>query len=383
MSNLAAPSSATEPGITAASFRLAAPRNPGPNADGDLVITCDVPDSPDADLYTSLIRPIADRITIDGSEESTEYARLIDYDPADETRVSCVAAATEAATKRLQNIYKEGSADGSSEFLPGWLSTIQAYKKFSEDLYHGIVGEESGNLPKLYPRASHSVGMAFNPRPTQKSWPSKLSEHIQCRKAWEHKMIMYEAVQTAGESLKSLFKSLPNPDSASMVYTPGEEGSGLVFGSASDTLLRISNTGAFYSAQLDKDIDALKTLKHLKLAELMETNGHANTEALRDHLLSNAKEACELSTKYEEGGMDINTYIEELLTIGISADPGKPDPEMPDAQVSENGSGTQDGDTVMTDPVVSEAGDQSTVMTGTPTRFPRKAKAKAGFHYTK
>lgn len=349
----------------------------------DLVITCDVPESPEGetDLYASLIRPIVDRITIDASQLGTEYARLIAYNPADDTRVSCIAAATEAATKRLQNIYKEGSADGSSAFLPGWLSTIQAYKEFSEKLYHGIVAKESAYLPELYPQASHSVGMAFNPRPTQKSLPSKLSEHVQCRKAWEHRMTMYEAVQTAGESIKSLFKLLPNPDSASMVHTSGEEVSGLVFKSASDTLFRISNTGVFYSAQLDKDIDALKTLKHSKLAELMETNGHANTEALRDHLLSNAKGACELSTRYEEGGMDINDYIEELLAIGNSADPGKPDTEMPDAEVSETG--PQDGDTIMTEPAVADAEDQSTVSSRARPMLAREAKAKADSHYTK
>lgn len=314
MSTLAAPSSATGPGITAASFSLAVPRKPGPNADGDLVITCDVPDSPDADLYTSLIRPIVDRITIDGSEESTEYARLIDYNPADATRVSCIAAATEAATKRLQNIYKEGSADGSSAFLPGWLSTIQAYKEFSEDLYHGVVGKESANLPKLYPQASLSARMDIN-RPVQGSLPSQLSEHIQWRKAWEHKKTMYEAVHTAGESLKSLFDLVPS--NASTMFKPSEGKFGLVFQPASETLSRMEDTGEFYAGLLAADIESFS---HPNMATLMEKNGHENPMDLREHLLSNAKGVCKLSTEYEEGDMDINTYIERLLAIGKSAE---------------------------------------------------------------
>lgn len=79
--------------------------------------------------------------------------------------------------------------------------------------------------------------------------------------------------------------------------------------------------------------------------------------------------------------MDINTYIERLLAIGKSADPGKPDTEMLDAQVSETG--TQDGDTVMTDPVVSEAGHQSTASSRVRPMLPRDAKAQGDFHYPK
>jgi hypothetical protein len=377
MSNLAAPSSATGPGITSASFSLAAPRNPGPNADGDLVITCDIPESPEGetDLYASLTRPIVDRITIDASEESTEYATLIHYDPADESRVSCIAAATEAATKRLQDIYKEGSAVGSSGFLPGWLSTIQAYKEFSEDLYYGIVAKESANLAKLYPQASLSARMDLN-RPIQGSLPSQLSEHIQLRKAWEHKKTMYEAVHTAGESLKSLFDLVPS--SASTMYKPSEGKSELVFQSASETLSRMGDTGEFYAGQLAADIESFR---HPNMATLMENNGHETAMDLREHLLCNAKGVCELSTKFEEGGMAINAYIEELLTIGKSADPGKADTEMLDEKVSETG--TQDGDTVMTDPVVSEAGHQSTASSRARPMLPRDAKARGDFHYTK
>lgn len=319
------------PTITSANFSLVIPRTAF--EDGDLVLTCDVPEcSPQADLYKTLTIPIGPMgelaVHIDeehaDKEGCTDYTALIKPAASNlmvEARISLVAAA-----KRLREILDKGKLTGSNAFLPVWQSILLAFRKFNEELYYAIVVKECANIAKIFPQANHSVGMAFNSRPTQESLPSKITEHSQCRKAWERKTSLYGAVMTAGESLESLFDLVPNI--ASTMDEPSEDVPGSVFELASNRLSSIKSLGPFYTGQIRRDIEFLKRLRR---PELFGGQGQANAEALRERLLSNPVEVCELSTEYEEGNMDTNLYVEKLFAIGKPAQPGDFNTEMPDA----------------------------------------------------
>jgi hypothetical protein len=337
-----ATSSAIGPGITAASFSLAVPTE---IEDGHLVITCNVPESSlQAELYKSLTRPIhpMGRITVDTNADSTEekgctaYAALIEDNPTYDTRVPLAAKATEAAAERLQDIYTRGKANGSNLDRSGWRSTLLAFQQFNEDLYYGIVKKEDANFVKRFPQASSSASKLESGQP---ALPLKLAEDIKTYKRWEYQIGIHRAILTAGKSLASLYKL-----DSSTTYEPSIQPSGSVFMTAGATLYNKLPEGDFHSEQIDTDISSLK---HPDMTDLMEKNGHADGQALRKHLLSNAEEVCGLSSEYGERNMDINTYIERLLAIGKSAHPGQPDTEMPDVEVSET---EKDGDTIMTDP---------------------------------
>lgn len=118
---------------------------------------------------------------------------------------------------------------------------------------------------------------------------------------------MYKAVHAAGESLKSLSRTDP-----SMTY---QQPDGSVFKSAADKLLMLTVVRSAQSIDLDRDILALK---HPNLSELMDRNGHANTKELRAHILTNVVGVSQLTTEFERGQMDIDRYVERLLSIGQS-----------------------------------------------------------------
>lgn len=131
---------------------------------------------------------------------------------------------------------------------------------------------------------------------------------------------------TAGQSLKSLSHLVPN--TASTMDEPSEEVPRSVFELASNRLSSIKSLGPFYTGQIRRDIEFLKRLRR---PELCGCRGQANAEALRERLLSNSVEVCELSTEYEEGNMGINLYVERLCAIGKPSQPGDFITEMPDA----------------------------------------------------
>jgi hypothetical protein len=310
MSTTAGPSDVVGPGITAASFSLAVPLVARHEA--ELLITCDVPVwPPQTDPYQSLVQPSQFRITLDADEDGcATYEDIIGVSPELVSRVTSVAEATEAAAERLREIYTTGSSDGLDGFRPGWHATVEAFQNFNEDLYTGIVRKELSNLEDIYPHAGSTAHTAFDAGSMSASLPFRLREDVQNRESLDRKVNMYKAVHAAGESLKKLSTMDP-----SMTY---RQPSTSVFRSAGDSLLGLGVARATNLTQLERDV---LSLKHPKLSELTDPNGHANTRALQKHirtLVTNAEAVSQLSDEFEQGKMDIDQYVERLLSFGQS-----------------------------------------------------------------
>jgi hypothetical protein len=307
MSTTAGPSDVVGPGITAASFSLAVPLVARHEA--ELLITCDVPVwPPQTDPYQSLVQPSQFRITLDADEDGcATYEDIIGVSPEVVGRATSVAEATEAAAERLREIFTKGSSDGSDSFRLGWHSAVEAFQNFNEKLYTGVVEKELSNLKDIYPHAGSTAHTAFDADSMSTSLPFRLREDVQNCESLKHKVNMYKAVHAAGESLKSLSRTDP-----SMTY---HQPDGSVFKSAADKMLMLTVVRSAQSTELDRDILALK---HPNLSELMDRNGHANAKDLRAHILTNVDGVSQLATEFERGQMDIDQYVERLLSIGQS-----------------------------------------------------------------